>query len=162
MSSWIIASTEPAPLEVANRTCHMVTTSYLLNKSLAFLTFLDIWGILPILNLLAEGTLTTRSGVGLSIAFIAYFCTTFWTFTCFFTWVCTNHNRTLRIRTPFQVRTLLDLQISDEKLVFVKSGHISKVSYQILRENDSTVRAWDLFDSHITDLHNKLITSYLM
>ena len=79
--------------------------------------------------------------MGLSIAFIAYFCTTFWTFTCFFTWICAHHNRALRIGTPFQVGTLLDLQISDEKLVFVESGHISKVSYEILREDDSTVRA---------------------
>lgn len=162
MSCRVIASTKPAPLEMTNRTSHMVTTSYLLYKSLTFLTFLDIWSILPILYLLPKSTLTTRTRMSLSIAFVTNLCAAFWAFTCFFTWIRTYHYRTFRIRTPFQVRTLLDFQISDEKLVFVESRHISKVSYEVLRQNNSTVRARNLFNSHITDLHKYFFTSYLI
>jgi hypothetical protein len=162
VSSRVIASTKPAPLEVTNRTSHMVTPGYLLNEALTFLTLLDIWSILPVLYLLPKSTLTTRTRVSLSIAFITYFSAAFWAFACFFTWICAYHNWTFRIWAPFQVRTLLDFQISDEKFVFVESRHISKVSYEVLRQNNSTMGTRNFFNSHITDLHKNQFTSYLI
>lgn len=92
MGGGIIASTEPAPLEVANRACHMVAACNFLYKALTFLAFLDVGGVLPILYLLPESSLAAGSGMGLSIAFVADFCCTFRTFAGLFIRICAYNN----------------------------------------------------------------------
>lgn len=71
MGGGVLAATEPAPVVVADGASHVVTARYLLNQSRALLTLLDIFGILPVFDVPAEGPLATRLGVSLAAATVA-------------------------------------------------------------------------------------------
>lgn len=125
MAVTISTSAKPAPLVMTNWACHVVTSSNLFYYSLTFFTFLNVWCILPIFNLFFKSLVTTLR-MRFTVTFIAYLCFTFWACCSIRFDISTDNNWTFRVRTPFQVRILLDFYISQEDFILIECLLISK------------------------------------
>ena len=158
VSTWKWAATKPTPLILTNWASHVIASSYFFHKSLTFFTFLNIFSIFPILNFLLKCTLTTWFWMGLSITMITNQCLTFRTFACFLFRICINNNRTFRIRTPFQMRIFMNLQISKKLSILIKGRSIHRVLNKISRKRNVTVRTRKSFNPHVTNLHSYIQT----
>jgi hypothetical protein len=130
----------------------VIATGDLLDQPRALLALLHVLGVLPVLDLLAEGAFAAGLGVRLAIASVADHRRALGALARLLLRVGVHHHRALGVGAPLQVGVLVDLQVAQELPVLHVGRPVHQLLDEVVGEAHSAMGAGQSLDPHVADL----------